>query len=229
MLEVAFAGAIPARDLIHGWARLNLASPYANLAITLNLGWLAVVLYADAIVSPFGTGLVYAAALPRSLYAFRQNGYLSRALQRVNRYGAPNIGIALSFIVGVLFLLPFPSWQKMVGILSSATIIADMIGPVAAATLRRTAPDVPRPFRARGLVILAPIGFVVGGLIEYWSGWDVNWWMGVLLLVGSCSIQLGDIACSAVRVKTSDWRSGSYPISAPSRFSPGSVPAASAA
>ncbi|MCY0865662.1 MAG: APC family permease, partial [Sulfobacillus sp.] len=91
----------------------------------------------------------------------------------------------ISLLIGWTFLLPFPSWQKMVGILSSATIITYMMGPIAAAALRRSAPDWPRPFRLPGLGWIGPIGFIVGSLIFYWGGWSTNRWMAVFLAIGA--------------------------------------------
>ncbi len=37
----------------------------------------------------------------------------------------------------------------------------------------------------RGIQILGPLGFVVGSLIFYWSGWDINRWMAGLLIAGA--------------------------------------------
>ena len=184
LLQLAFIGALPGSDLSRGWAHVALRSPFADIAMGLNLSWLAVILYGDAAVSPMGTGLVYAAAFPRSLFAFAKNGYFWPALRRLNRFGTPGLAMGVSVVVGILFLLPFPSWEKMVGILSSATIITYMIGPVAAAALRKSAPDAARPYRMRGIRILGPLGFVVGSLIFYWSGWNINRWMAGLLIAG---------------------------------------------
>jgi amino acid transporter len=61
-LEVAFIGALDANNLTGGWANPigeGDFGPYATIATTLGLGWLAVVLYIDAFISPAGTGLIY--------------------------------------------------------------------------------------------------------------------------------------------------------------------------
>lgn len=185
LLQLAFIGALPGSDLNQGWTRVVLTSPFANLAMVLNMSWLGIILYADAIVSPMGTGLVYAAAFPRSLFAFAKNGYFWPALKRINRYGTPGAAVGVSIVVSILFLLPFPSWQKMVSVLSSATILTYMIGPISAAALRKSAPHTRRSYRVPGLKILGPLGFVVGSLIFYWTGWDVNRWMIELLGLGA--------------------------------------------
>ncbi len=131
LLQVVFIGAVPMRDLTNGWAHVVFTSPFANLAIALNMGWLAVILYTDAIISPAGSTLVYAAAIPRALYAFARNGYFPRTFLRLNKQGVPQISTLVSFLIAMAFLLPFPRWQKMVGIVSGATIMTYMIGPVA--------------------------------------------------------------------------------------------------
>ena len=57
--------------------RLSLTAfgPFAGLATGLGLGWLATLLYADAFISPAGTGLVYSASSSRLSFALSRNGY----------------------------------------------------------------------------------------------------------------------------------------------------------
>ncbi|MGC1520325.1 MAG: APC family permease, partial [Steroidobacteraceae bacterium] len=56
LLQVAFLGAVSPDHLHEGWGGLEYSSPFAQLALALNLNWLALLLYADAFVSPSGTG-----------------------------------------------------------------------------------------------------------------------------------------------------------------------------
>ena len=60
MLEVAFIGALNPANLLHGWAGAIVGKgdfgPYATIATGLGLGWLALLLYIDAFISPAGTG-----------------------------------------------------------------------------------------------------------------------------------------------------------------------------
>ncbi|MHB1955215.1 MAG: APC family permease [Sulfobacillus sp.] len=184
LLQVVFIGAVPGSALAKGWAALNYASPYANLAVALNLSWVAIILYGDAIISPFGTGLVYAAGTPRGVMAFSRNGYFPRPFQTLSRQGTPSFAILIAFIAGIAFLLPFPSWQKLVGVLSSATILTYMMGPVSATVLRKTAGNMRRRYKMGGLPWLGPLGFVVGSLIFFWTGWPTNGELGLMTLVG---------------------------------------------
>lgn len=92
--------------------------------------------------------------------------------------------MVLSLVLGVAFLLPFPSWQQLVGVLSSATILTYMMGPVSAMVLRRTAPNFRRHYRLGGLKFWGPVGFVVGSLIFYWTGWSVDFKLALMTLLG---------------------------------------------
>ena len=78
MLQVAFLGAVPPERLHEGWAALEYSSPFAQLALALNLNWLALLLYADAFVSPSGTGTTYTATTARMIYAMERSGTFPR-------------------------------------------------------------------------------------------------------------------------------------------------------
>ena len=58
LLQVAFLGAIDTASVAKGWAHLNFTSPLAQLAQMLGLNLLMIILYADAAVSPSGTGMI---------------------------------------------------------------------------------------------------------------------------------------------------------------------------
>ena len=73
-----------AKALAKGWSALSYASPYANLAFALNLSWVGIILFGDAIISPFVTGLVYAAGTPRGIMAFSRNGYFPQKFHAIN-------------------------------------------------------------------------------------------------------------------------------------------------
>lgn len=184
LLQTVFIGGVSPSDLAKGWAKLSFSSPFANLAVALNLSWVAIILYGDAILSPFGTGLVYSAGVPRGLLAFSKMRYFPQSLLKITRKGTPGPAMYVAFFVAIFFLLPFPSWQKMVGILSSATLLTYMVGPISVSVLRKTAGELPRPFKLGGLRLWGPVGFVIGSLIFYWTGWPTDGWLMVMSLVG---------------------------------------------
>src|SRR5699024_5267242 len=90
----------------------------------------------------------------------------------------------LTFIAGTIFFLPFPSWQKLVGFVTSATVLSFGSGPLAVLAMRRQLPRQARPFRLPATKLLAYLGFLSASLIVYWSGWDVVWKLMVAMLLG---------------------------------------------
>jgi len=187
LLQTVFVGSVPAKFLAGGWKNVAFNSPFADLASVLSIGWLAALLTADAVWSPTGTGNVYLSSTTRVLFALSHNRYFPKFMQNVNRRGIPISALLTTGILGWVWLLPilpFTTWKALVGVVSSATVFTYIIGPVAATVLRRTMPNLARPFRLRGLGIWSPIAFVIAGLIIYWSGWSVDSIVLIVILFG---------------------------------------------
>ncbi|WAX58767.1 APC family permease [Jatrophihabitans cynanchi] len=158
LLQVAFIAALDPGALTHGWGNLsgNLAEgfgPLAFIASAIGLGWLATLLYIDAIISPGDTGLIYTTVTGRLSYAMARNGNAPRILAKVSARGVPMPSLFLAFVVGLIMFLPFPSWQQLVSFITSATVLSFGSGPI---VLARDAPAdpraraaVPRPVRRR--------------------------------------------------------------------------------
>ncbi|MGN6668350.1 MAG: APC family permease, partial [Trinickia sp.] len=187
LLQVAFIWALSPADLAHGWAQLSFKGemgPFAGLAATLGLGWMATLLYIDAYVSPGGTGLMYVTGGSRILFATGEMQAGPRALAKLNRNKVPWVAVLIMWIVGVIFLLPFPAWQKMVNYITSITVLTYGLGPVALLVMRRNLPDTKRPFRMWGAPILAPLAFICSNLIIYWTGFETNTFLFSLVAIG---------------------------------------------
>ncbi|WP_416416270.1 APC family permease [Paenarthrobacter aromaticivorans] len=176
-LQVAYIGALSPSKLAQGWAETTAditAGPLAALAASLGMGLIAVIIYIDSVVSPTGNGAAYVTSTARVSYAMSRNGYMPAALARVDRRGVPIISVLLTFVVGLLCLLPFPSWQSLLGFLTSATAILWAGVPIAVGAFRRNFPDIHRPFRLKPAGLWAPLGFCAANLLVYWTGWTTN-------------------------------------------------------
>ncbi|SMX98428.1 amino acid/polyamine/organocation transporter, APC superfamily (TC 2.A.3) [Brevibacterium sp. 239c] len=186
-LQAAFIGALPSDLLDGGWAKLaftNDAGPLAEISLLLGAVWLAVILYGDAIVSPADTGLIYTALAPRLSYSQAKVGNAPRALAKLNKHGVPWISLLVVFIVSCIMFLPFPSWAKLVGFITSGTVLSFATGPVVVAALRRQLPEQERPFKLPGNDVLPIIGFICANLIVYWTGWETNWKLFLAVAIG---------------------------------------------
>ncbi|KFE36945.1 APC family permease [Thioclava atlantica] len=187
LLQVAFVMALRPEDLKNGWAALNFegsAGPFAGLAATLGMGWLALLLYVDAYVSPGGTGLIYVTGGSRILYAVGDTDSGPQSLTRTSRAGVPWLAVAVMWAVGVFFLLPFPAWQLLVGYISSVTVLTYGLGPIVLMVLRRSQPDAERAFKLAGANLLAPLAFIASNLVIYWTGFYTNSILFGMLAVG---------------------------------------------
>lgn len=189
LLQVAFTMGVPGSVLQHSgsWTNLvfqNDAGPLAALAGMAGLTWLAYLLYADAIISPTDTGLIYATIAARVSYAQGRNGNAPRWLAATNRHGVPHWSLFITFLVGIIMFLPFPSWQQLVGFITSATVLSFGSGPLVVAALRRQMPDKERPFRLPGGMFFPLVAFYCANLIVFWGGWDTNMKIFVTVLLG---------------------------------------------
>ncbi|WP_406111480.1 APC family permease [Kitasatospora purpeofusca] len=184
-LQIAFLGAVPTADLANGWGSLGYTSPLADLAIAWGLNWLALLLYADAFVSPSGTGMIYAATTSRMIHGVQENGHLPKLFGRVDpKTGIPRPALVLNLVVAFCFLAVFRGWGSLAEIVSVATVISYITGPVAVMALRRLAPELPRPVRLRAMPVIAPIAMIFGSLVLYWARWPLTGKVILLMAAG---------------------------------------------
>jgi amino acid transporter len=171
LLQIAFLFAVPDSLLGHGWQGVNFDSPFGQLALILNLQWLSVLLYSDAVVSPGGSAYVGVAIDARHTYALAANGVLSRFFLAVEeRSGIPRRALLLNLAVILVFLLPFSGWQDIVSVVGDLYLLTYAAVAVSAAVLA----DPDRPRLARWIPpmrVLAPLSFVAATEFVYWSGW----------------------------------------------------------
>ncbi|HEX3591249.1 MAG TPA: APC family permease [Pseudonocardiaceae bacterium] len=212
-LEIAFIGALDPANLTHGWANPIAKGdfgPYASLATGAGAAWLAYVLYADAFVSPAGTGLVYIATSARSTYAMSRSRVLPPILGRLTVRGVPLWSIILAFVIGEISFLPFPSWQSLVNIVTSATAIMYAFAPVSLAALRKRDPERERPYKVPFPAVTAPVGFVFANLIIYWGGFESTWKLLVGIFIGRVLFEVTLARTKRTDHPEIDWRASSW-------------------
>jgi amino acid transporter len=216
-LQVAFAAALNPTSLSKGWANVAFSQgpgatfgPFAGLASALGLGWLAFLLYTDAVISPGGTGLLYVGTSSRLTFALARNRYIPDFFARLSVRGVPVYAIAFSFLCGMFIFLPFPGWQLLVGFISSATVIAYAMAPLALGALRRQQPDHDRPYRLPLAQVLAPLGFVVANEIILFSAWAVVWKLVVAILIGFALLGISEATSTPERRPALDWASAGW-------------------
>ncbi len=224
LIQISFIGALKP-SVLHangGWLGLGASSsteakqlaagPFFTLVSIAGIAWLATVLRIDAVVSPGGTGLMYETASARLTYGLSKNGYVPTAFERTNSAKVPVFGVIIATLVGVLFLLPFPSWAKLVGIVTSASVFMYAGAPVALGAMRRQKPDLPRSYRLPAAEILAPFAFVGAGWVILFSGWQTYSTLVLALLLGYALIYLSYAFKLNPRAPAMDWQAAPWII-----------------
>ncbi|MFL5959663.1 MAG: APC family permease [Gaiellaceae bacterium] len=186
-LQIVFLGALPHSQIGHTWAQgayTAMTGPFAQVATLVGVGWLATILYVDAVISPGGTGLIYTTSTSRVSFGLSRNGYFPTVYESTDRRGVPWFGLITAFVVGCVCFLPFPSWTSLVGLITAASVLMYAGAPLAFGVFRRRLPHAERPWRAPFGAVLAPLAFVVANLLILWSGWDTDWRLGVAIAIG---------------------------------------------
>ncbi|MGC9271424.1 APC family permease [Acidiphilium sp.] len=210
-LQISFIGALNPSDIAKGWANVNFKGafgPFAGLASLIGMGWLAVLLYIDAFISPTGTGIIYFTTTSRVLYATGKEGLIGgNFFAKLSVAGVPLVGVLFTFLVGLLFLVPFPSWQGIVTFISSATVLSYGTGPVVLMTLRKTMPpsQYKRPYLLAGGNLIGSVAFIISNFIIFWSGAPTDNFLFELIL-GFTVLYVAYEAVAGVGIANLHWR-----------------------
>jgi amino acid transporter len=213
LLQLVFIGATPASLLHHGFAGIPATSPivigpFAGLAGAVGFAWLATLLRVDAMISPAGTGLIYQTSTSRVGYGLARNRYYPQIFSRTDKNGVPWVSLIFAFVFGLLFLLPFPSWKSLVGLVTGASVLMYAGAPLSLGAFRSQVPNADRPYRMPGAVWVAPVAFIIANLIIYWSGIQVLWKLGVCIVIGY--ILIGVAMAFDKQRPPLDWKSAQW-------------------
>jgi amino acid transporter len=188
MVQVVFIAAMNPDQLAHGFPGITntnvLSGPMAGLAGLAGLGILATILRIDAFVSPFGTGLIYLTSTSRVSYGLARNRYVPQIFRWTDKRGVPWFSLLFSFVVGIVFLLPFGTWQGLVSLITGASVLMYAAAPLSLGAFRLRLPDTVRPYRLPVAMVISPLAFVVAGLLIYWSGFEAIWKLGICIVIG---------------------------------------------
>lgn len=186
-LQIVLIGSLMPDMLSNGWNKLSISvqtGPLASIALALGMVWLTKLIYIDALISPAGTGVIYTATTARLNYGISANKYLPEFMMHLTKKGVPLKAIIVNFFVGILLLVPLPTWQKLVAFQSTAIVLSYGLGPVCLMVLRRSVPDLKRPFMLPLGPLTTMITFYICTLIAYWTGWNTMRQVGFAVIFG---------------------------------------------
>lgn len=184
-LQIVFIGALPKSSFSSGWSQINFNSPFADLAILLNVYWLSTLIYFTAFISPIGSGIAFSASASKSLSSMPKNKHLPKFLSNTNNsYNTPRIALLVDFVVSFILILMFKNWALLSRVVAASTLISLLSGPVVAGSLRRMGPDFKRPTKISHMNILAPVVFDLISLAIYWSMFPTTVEVIVIIIIG---------------------------------------------
>lgn len=172
LLQLAFIFGLPQHLLGSGWSGINFNSPFAQLAMLLGMTWLYWILIVDSMVSPSGAGIVFTASNARNMFGLAKNRFFPAWFAKVHPgSGVPRRALLTNFVIGILFLLPLPSWHAIIGVTGTLIAFTFSIGSVSLIAFRRSGLT-DRGARLPGMPVVAPFAFIVSALVIYWVPWS---------------------------------------------------------
>jgi APA family basic amino acid/polyamine antiporter len=154
----------------------QLAETDAPLAAALDEGagisWAASILALGAVVAITSVVLVIMYGQTRIFFAMCRDGLLPAKLATVNpRYGTPaRLTIGLGILIAILAaLVPLSEIVKLVNI---GTLFAFVLVNIGVIILRRTRPDMPRPYRVPWSPVLPGLGIIFAIYLMLDLPWD---------------------------------------------------------
>jgi basic amino acid/polyamine antiporter, APA family len=142
------------------YQRLNVADPLAVGIDATGITWLSPVIKVAALFGLFSTMLVQLLGQTRVFYSMSRDGLLPRIFAVVHpRFRTPHLSTMLTGIIIALMagLTPITVLSQLVSI---GTLLAFVLVSIGVIILRRTAPDLPRPFRTPGVPAVPILGAV---------------------------------------------------------------------
>ena len=140
------------------YQRLNVADPLAVGIDATGLKWFSPILKVSALFGLFSTMLVTLLGQTRIFYSMSRDGLLPTLFQRVHpSFRTPHVSTILTgFLVAIAAgVLPIRVLSVLV---SMGTLLAFVLVCLGILILRRTNPEIPRPFRTPGLPYVPIIG-----------------------------------------------------------------------
>jgi len=168
------AVAVVLTGIVH-YSKLNVADPLAVGIDATGLRWLAPVIKVSALFGMFSTMLVQMLGQTRIFYSMSRDGLLPPVFSRVHaRFRTPHLSTAVTATICALVagLTPIALLGQLVAI---GTLLAFVLVCLGVLLLRRTSPDIARPFRTPWVPAVPILGAAICLLQMValpWATWE---------------------------------------------------------
>jgi APA family basic amino acid/polyamine antiporter len=169
------------------YGRLNVADPIAVGIDATGLTWFSPVVKISALFGLFSTMLVQLLGQSRIFYSMSRDGLLPEVFGKVHpRFRTPHLSTVMTggVVAVAAGLLPLGTLSQLVSIGSLLAFTLVCLGVI---ILRRTRPDLPRPFRVPGVPYVPVLGALIC-LVQMaslpWATWErLLVWLGLGLAI----------------------------------------------
>ncbi|KAB2644047.1 MAG: APC family permease [Verrucomicrobia bacterium] len=161
-LQLAFMGAVPHEMLQAGWSSLNFHSPLLNLAILLGLHFLVILLMADSVISPSGTGYAYLGGSARMFYAMAAEGQMPQwSIGKLNPiYNLCRRSLLINWVMIAVVLWNAESWSSLMVVVTGYNLLGYMAAPISMGAIK------PKT-RVYGVIVFVILGLIMTTLPKH--------------------------------------------------------------
>lgn len=189
LISVAFTGMINWSGLglqPGNWAGLSsLSSPLANVSSAAGLALLAGAVTLGALVSTGGAGGDWVLFQGRIPYAMAKDNLFWAPIGKINaKYGTPFRALIFASALTMVVQILIPSFPPVALLASITTLIPYAAATVSLPILRKTQPNVQRPFKLPVASLMALLGFIFSTILIYWASWPWTIVGALLTLIG---------------------------------------------
>jgi len=146
---------------IVSYKELNVPSPVAHALLQIGQNWAAGMISIGAIAGLTTVCLVMYYGLTRLLFAIARDGLLPRSLATLSEKSRSPVRIIYVTGAIMVFMSGFVSLGNLASLTNFATLAAFIVVCGGVILLRRSRPDLPRPFKTPGYPFIPLLGIVV--------------------------------------------------------------------
>jgi APA family basic amino acid/polyamine antiporter len=193
------ATALVLTGIVH-YSKLNVPAPIALGVDSTGMTWLRPVIKLGAIAGLSSTMLVMLLGQPRIFYSMSRDGLLPPLFSRVHpRFKTPHVTTAVTGAVVALVAGLFPI-ATLTQLTSMGTLLAFAMVSIGVWRLRRTDPDIERPFRTPGMPWVPLLGALI--CVSQMVGLPFSTWVRLVLwLAVGLAIYFGYGRAAAARLR----------------------------
>jgi basic amino acid/polyamine antiporter, APA family len=188
-IAISFTGLINWQGLgfaTGDWGSIgNLSSPLSDVAKAASLPILAAIATIGALISTAGAGGDWVLLQGRIPYAMAKDKLFWAPMKKIHpKYGTPFLSLILASFLTMIIQIAIPNFPSVALIASITALVPYAAASISVPILRKTRPNVPRPFKLPYPIIVAGIGFIFATLLLYWASWPWTIVGGILMLIG---------------------------------------------